>query len=139
MKAKGYMGKVLQIDVGNRRIEQRPLSDLVAEKYIGGSGLGAKFLYDGTKPETKALDPENPLIFAVGPLTGTQIYNSNRFEVIAKSPLTGIYGESNCGGHWGESFKKCGYDALLITGKADRPITISATNTGMPTRAIQAK
>jgi aldehyde:ferredoxin oxidoreductase len=128
MKAKGYMGKVLQIDVGNRRIEQRPLSDLVAEKYIGGSGLGAKFLYDGTKPETKALDPENPLIFAVGPLTGTQIYNSNRFEVIAKSPLTGIYGESNCGGHWGESFKKCGYDALLITGKADRPITISLSN-----------
>jgi len=128
MKAKGYMGKILHIDVGNRKIEQRPLSDPVAEKYIGGSGLGAKILYDETAPETKALDCENPLIFAVGPLTGTKIYNSNRFQVIAKSPLTDIYGESNCGGYWGEAFKRCGYDAVLITGKADRPITICLSN-----------
>ena len=77
MKAKGYMGKVLQIDVGSREIEKLPFSDSVAEKYIGGSGLGARFLYDETTPDTKALDPENPLIFAVGPLTATPIYNSN--------------------------------------------------------------
>lgn len=128
MKAKGYMGNILHIDVGTRKIEKRPLSDPVAEKYIGGSGLGAKILYDETAAERKALDRENPLIFAVGPLTGTRIYNSNRFQVVAKSPLTEIYGESNCGGYWGEAFKKCGYDALLITGKADRPITICLSN-----------
>jgi len=124
MKAKGYMGKILYIDVGNQKSEDRPLSDHLAEKYIGGSGLGAKLLYDATTAETEPLGPENPLIFSVGPLTGTQIYNTNRFEVIAKSPLTGIYGEANCGGYWGETFKKCGYDALFITGKADNPITI---------------
>jgi len=76
------------------------------EKYIGGSGLGAKLLYEYTNHQTDPLSPENVLIFMTGPFTGTKMFSSDRFEVITKSPLTGIYAESDCGGKWGEEFKK---------------------------------
>ena len=102
MKAKGYWGKILHIDLERGAITHKTLDDERARKYIGGSGLGARILYDETTADTDPLGPDNPLIFAVGPLTGTRIFNSNRFEVVARAPLTGIYGEANCGGFWGD-------------------------------------
>jgi aldehyde:ferredoxin oxidoreductase len=96
--------------------------------YIGGSGLGARILYDETGFDTDPLGPDNPLIFAVGPLTGTKVFNANRFQVVARSPLTGIYGEANCGGFWGESFKNCGYDALVIRGQSKKPVYLYMDN-----------
>jgi aldehyde:ferredoxin oxidoreductase len=124
MKAQGYMGQVLRVDLTRRIFETRPLDDETAEKYVGGSGLGTRILYDETTAATVPLGPENPLIFASGPLVGTRIYNSNRFSVVSRSPLTGHYGEANSGGHWGGAFKKCGYDALVITGAADEPVLL---------------
>jgi len=128
MKAKGYWGKILRIDLDRGRISEEALSDKVARMYIGGSGLGARILYDETTSTTDPLGPDNPLIFAVGPLTGTKVFNSNRFEVVARSPLTGIYGEANCGGFWGESFKNCGYDALVIRGQSKKPVYLYIDN-----------
>jgi aldehyde:ferredoxin oxidoreductase len=126
MKSGGYWGKILRIDLSsgktNTYTDTKYLTDGIARKYIGGSGLGARILYDETTPETDPLGPENPLIFAVGPLTGTRVFNSNRFQVVARSPLTGIYGEANCGGFWGEVFKNCGYDAMVIHGQARKPV-----------------
>lgn len=124
MRAKGYMKKILRIDLNTMKVKVDQLDNEIAEKYIGGSGLGAKILYDETSDDLDPLGPDNLLIFAVGPFTGTRVYNSNRLEVISKSPLTGIYAEANCGGYWGETFKRCGYDALVIKGKAKAPVYI---------------
>ena len=126
--AKGFFSKVLYVDLSEEKITVEHFEERFYRKYIGGSGLGAKILFDGTTEATDPLGPENLLIFAVGPLTGTKIFNSNRFEVISKSPLTGIYGEANCGGYWGECFKRCGYDALVVSGKAKSPVYIYIEN-----------
>ena len=130
MSTKGYMGKVLRVDLSAKKIREDALSDRTAELFIGGSGFGARILYDETKPDTDPLGPENPLIFAVGPLTGTQVFNSCRFQVVTKSPLTGIFAESNSGGYWGEVFKKCGYDAMVVEGRSDRPVYVSIDEQG---------
>ncbi|MBN2322184.1 MAG: aldehyde ferredoxin oxidoreductase family protein [Spirochaetes bacterium] len=124
MKSKGYMGKIARIDLDTGTITRIKLDDTTVRRFIGGSGLGAKILFDHTSVETDPLGPENLLIFAVGPCTGTRIFNSNRYQVVTKSPLTGIYGEANCGGNWGEIFKKCGYDALVVRGASKTPVSI---------------
>jgi aldehyde:ferredoxin oxidoreductase len=131
MRSKGYWGRILRIDLGSGKTHTDSLTDATARKYIGGSGLGARILYDETTPETDPLGPDNPLVFAVGPLTGTRIFNSNRFQVVARSPLTGIYGEANCGGFWGEVFKKCGYDAMVIRGQSKKPVYLYIDDDGV--------
>ncbi len=128
MKTKGYMGKIARVDLSRKKIEIIELDDAFARKYIGGSGFGAKFLYDETGPETDPLGPDNLLIFATGPVTGTKAFNSDRFEVITKSPKSGMYGEANCGGRWGSRFKKCGFDALVIKGCSDKPVYLDISD-----------
>lgn len=127
MESKGYMGKIAEVNLTTEEITIRDFPEDIAKKYLGGSGFGAKVLYDETGPETDPLGPENPLIFAAGPVTGTRSFNSDRFEVISKSPKTGIYGEASCGGHWGSRFKKCGFDALIIRGKSPKPVYLRIT------------
>jgi aldehyde:ferredoxin oxidoreductase len=127
MESKGYMGKIAEVNLTTEKITIRDFPEEIAKKYVGGSGFGAKVLYDETGPETDPLGPDNPLIFATGPVTGTRSFNSDRFEVITKSPKTGIYGEASCGGHWGSRFKKCGFDALIIRGKASKPVYLRVT------------
>ena len=124
MMAKGYFFEVLYVDLSRKKKHTEHFDEETYRKYIGGSGLGARILFEGTSKTTDPLGPDNLLIFAVGPLTGTSVFNSNRFEVISKSPLTDIYAEANCGGYWGECFKRCGYDAVVISGKAKSPIYI---------------
>jgi len=131
MMAKGTFFKVLYVDLSEEKTTVEHFDEGFYRTYIGGSGIGAKILFDRTSKTTDPLGPENLLIFAVGPLTGTKIFNSNRFEVISKSPLTGIYGEANCGGYWGECFKRCGYDALIVSGKAKSPIYIYIDSDGV--------
>jgi len=123
----GFMGKILEINLSTSQIKTTRLNEKTARKYLGGSGLGAKILYDETGPETNPLGPENILIFSTGPVTGTLGFNSNRFEVSAKSPHTGLIGEASCGGTWGGMFKKTGYDALIFRGKSERPVYLMLT------------
>ncbi|MFH1927377.1 MAG: aldehyde ferredoxin oxidoreductase N-terminal domain-containing protein, partial [Chloroflexota bacterium] len=101
----GYTGKCLYVDLTTGQIEPREYDTALAEQYLGGNGLGTRLLWEQVGPEVDPLSPENLLIFATGPLCGTLMPNSGRVEVIAKSPLTGIYGDANAGGFFGPELK----------------------------------
>jgi aldehyde:ferredoxin oxidoreductase len=110
------------VDLTRRTIRSEPLEERVARCYIGGSGLGARILFEETDTDTLPLGPENVVILATGPVTGTKMYSSDRFAGVTLSPLTGIFAESTAGGHWGSSLKKSGYDAVVLRGRADRRV-----------------
>jgi aldehyde:ferredoxin oxidoreductase len=120
----GYVGKIIRIDLTHREVREIALSEDLAGTWLGGNGIGIKTLWDEVPPHVGALSPENILTFATGPLTGTAWPCSGRMEAIAKSPLTGIYGDSNCGGTFGPELKFAGIDALLITGAAEAPVIL---------------
>ena len=107
------------INLTSRTIQSLPLSEKVAEEYIGGVGIAAKITAQMVKPLMDPYDEANPLIFMTGPLTGTVIPWSGRHCVATISPLTGIWGESYAGGTWGRELKKAGLDGIVVTGKAD--------------------
>jgi aldehyde:ferredoxin oxidoreductase len=121
----GYFMKIAEINLTTEEINFIILEEKEVKKFIGGSGIGAKLLYGYTDHKTDPLSSENVLIFMTGPLTGTKTFSSDRFEVITKSPLTGIYTESDCGGRWGEGLKKCGLDGIVIKGEAKKPVYIT--------------
>lgn len=120
--ASGYMQRILRVDLSTGKVVEEPLDENLARAYIGGSGLAARFLYDETDASTDPLGPDNPLIFMTGPLTGARVPTSGRHAVVAKSPLTGIWGESDVGGGWGVTLKAAGYDGIIITGQAATPV-----------------
>lgn len=119
---KGYAGKILRVDLSKGRIEEQALDENLAKKFIGGSGLGAKILYDETGPETDPLGPENRLIFMTGPFAATPVITSGRHAVVTKSPLTGIFAEADSGGTWGPFLKRAGFDGVVISGKSAKPV-----------------
>lgn len=118
----GYHGKLLRVDLTKRSVEVQDLDPKLLEKYVGGAGIGAKILYEETTPATDPLGPENGLMAMTGPYTGTVVPSSSRHHMMARSPLTGILGESNVGGSWAVHFKKTGFDGIVITGKSDHPV-----------------
>jgi aldehyde:ferredoxin oxidoreductase len=118
----GYAGRVLQVDLTRGKIASQELDKDLARSYIGGNGFCARLLFDLIKPGTNPLGPENVLIFAAGPLNGTIWPQSGRYEVAAKSPLTGLYGEANSGGHWGSELKYAGFDVIIIRGRSSKPV-----------------
>lgn len=117
----GYMGKILRVDLVNRRTRIEELDEKLARNWVGGSGIGTKFLYDETNEQTNALSPQNLLIFMTGPLTGSTVPGTGRHEVAFKSPLTGIFGRAGVGGSWGVALKRAGFDGIILMGKADKP------------------
>lgn len=119
----GYSGKLLAIDLTSGRIEKKELDKQLVKEYIGGRGFVAKLLYDYISPERDILSPSNPLILATGPLSGVAPC-SGRITVGARSPLTKIHGDSNVGGEFATELKMAGYDAIVITGKAEKPVYI---------------
>jgi len=120
--AHGYRGKILRVDLTTGELRDEPLPEALARMYLGGSGLAAHYLYDETDDSTDPLGPHNLLCFMVGPFVGTPVPASNRFAAAARSPLTGIWGEADCGGRWGGALKSAGYDGILITGRAAPPV-----------------
>ncbi|RLI01421.1 hypothetical protein DRO38_05180, partial [Candidatus Bathyarchaeota archaeon] len=118
----GYAGEILRIDLSKRKIHQWRADESLLRKFIGGSGLAAKILFDETGPSVDPFDPENLLIFMTGPVTATRVPLSGRYQVVSKSPLTGIYGESDSGGSWGPELKKTGFDGIVISGRASKPV-----------------
>jgi aldehyde:ferredoxin oxidoreductase len=92
--------------------------------YLGGASLAARILYPVLTEELDPLSPESPLLFLTGPLSGTAGPTVGRFIVCGKSPATGLWAESNCGGFWGPELRFCGYDGVWITGKANNPVFI---------------
>ncbi|HEY3316749.1 MAG TPA: aldehyde ferredoxin oxidoreductase family protein [Bacillota bacterium] len=122
MRYQGYTGKYLEVDLTTGRIETRPVEDKLAETYLGANGFGTRLLWERVGPEVDPLSPENIIVFATGPLNGTLMPNSGRMEVITKSPLTGIYGDSNAGGFLGPELKFAGVDFVVFSGRAAAPV-----------------
>ncbi|MBE0518045.1 MAG: aldehyde ferredoxin oxidoreductase family protein [Thermoplasmata archaeon] len=122
MTADGYTGKVLRVDLTNEKISTEPLNKEWAKQYIGGKGLGAKYLFEELKPGTDPLSPENILSVWTGPLVGTLVPLTSRYVIVTKSPLTGTFLDSYAGGFFGPEIKYSGFDGLIITGKASKPV-----------------
>ena len=118
----GYAGKYLRVDLTTGKISNVPLPEEIARDFLGGNGFGTKILWDEVGPDVDPLAPDNRLIFATGPLTGTVFPTAGRLEVITKSPLTGIYGDANSGGHFTPELKRSGYDMIIFQGRSKRPV-----------------
>ncbi len=130
----GYHKKMLRVDLTRRKVEVQELDDSLLEKYVGGAGPGTRLLYDETTATTDPLGPENVLIAMTGPFTDSRVPSSSRHHVMARSPLTGLLGESNVGGSWAVHFKKTGYDGIVVTGKADTPVYLWIHDGGVEIR-----
>jgi aldehyde:ferredoxin oxidoreductase len=118
----GYCGKILVVELSEGKIEELKPSEQTYRKFIGGTGLGVRFLYEKMKPGSDPLGNENMLGFVTGPLTGTSAPGSGRFTVVCKSPLTNAWADSNSGGYWGPELKYAGFDAVFIKGSAKGPV-----------------
>ena len=117
---KGYFGKFLKINLTSGQTSEMPISETDQEKYIGGSTLAAKIIYDYVKPGMDPLSPENPIIFNTGPFTGSNVPMVSRAAICGISPGTGLWGEATTGGKFPMRLKGTGYDGIIITGKAKK-------------------
>jgi aldehyde:ferredoxin oxidoreductase len=124
------MHKYLDVDLTSGKIQEKKLDSKLAEKFIGGKGLGAKILYDELKAGVDPLSPENIILFMTGPLTGTSVVTSGRWCIVTKSPHTGIFLDSQIGGNFGHRLKKAGYDFILVRGKAANLCYLLVTSEG---------
>jgi aldehyde:ferredoxin oxidoreductase len=123
----GYAGNLLYVNLSSGEISSRPLPAELVSKYIGGSGVAAALfcqLVGSSMDDASPLGPENPLIFMTGPLAGSGLPASGRMVACAKSPLTGIWSESNAGGFFGAELKRAGFDGIILTGSADSPLSL---------------
>ncbi len=123
-KTFGYAGKILRINLTRKEVKTQPTEKDLMLNFLGGRGFNAKRLYDEVGRHVQSLSPENKLMFATGPLVGTAFPLGARFNVSAKSPLTGIFGDSNVGGHFSAEMKFAGYDQIVIEGKSPKPVYI---------------
>ena len=122
---KGYTNRTLYINVGDNTIKEKPVTDFMKEKFVGGKGFGLWYLWNAVTPETKWNDPENEIIVGTGPICGiTQYPGSGKSLVVSLSPLTNLPFDSNVGGFFGPYLKFSGFDALEIQGKAEKDVII---------------
>ncbi len=123
-----WQKQILRVDLSSGSCGIEPLNMEWADEYLGSRGLGSKYLYEEMDPAADALSPDNKLVFATGPLTGTMASTSGRYTVITKGALTGAIACSNSGGKFGGELKNAGYDMLIIEGKADKPVYLHIEN-----------
>ena len=121
MYSGGYTGKVLRVDLTSRTYAEEPLPVETARDFIGGGGFTVKYLFDEVPADCDPLGPQNKLIFAPGPFTGTTIPCASRMAINAKSPLTGAMGVGLTGGHFPVEMKRAGYDVIIVEGVAAEP------------------
>ncbi|MGB9723696.1 MAG: aldehyde ferredoxin oxidoreductase family protein [Chloroflexia bacterium] len=120
--AYGFWGRVLWVNLSTREVREEALPEAVYRRFLGGYGLGVSLLYERMPAGADPLGPENILAFLPGLLTGSGAPFSGRFMVAARSPLTGGWGEANCGGRFGPALRGAGYDGLFVTGMSARPV-----------------
>ena len=116
-KYSGYMGRIAKFDLSTGELSDYPWTDKERELFIGGKIAAAKIMFDNFSGDEKAFSEENMIIISTGPLTGTGVPSSSRFDISSISPLTGITTSSNSGGRFGYYLKKAGFDALILTGR----------------------
>jgi aldehyde:ferredoxin oxidoreductase len=129
------MQPILKINLSTEETREIEIPKDWQNEYLGGASLGARLLYKHLVPELDPLSPEAPLLFMCGPLTGTSGPAVGRFVICGRSPATGLWAESNCGGFWGPELRKTGYDGLWIEGKAEKPIYLWINNGQVEIRA----
>lgn len=117
-----YMGKVLWVDLSTGDFTEETIPEELYKKYLSGIGLAAHLLYERIPAGADPMGPENILGFVSGLLTGTPSLFSGRWMAVGKSPLTGTWGDANCGGYFSLSIKKCGYDGIFFSGAAEQPV-----------------
>jgi aldehyde:ferredoxin oxidoreductase len=117
----GWTGMVLRVNLTTRTVTKEPLREEWAHDYIGGRGLGARYLLAEVDPQIDPFSPDNKLMVVTGPLTGTNASCGSRYMVVTKGPLTNAITTSNSGGHWGPELKAAGYDMLILEGRASSP------------------
>ncbi len=116
-----YTKRILHVDLSTGKTEIEPLKEEIAKKYIGGIGLGMRLFLDNSKAGVDPFSPQNPIIFATGPLSGTMAPSAgNGYAVVSKSPLTEGIAESKSHGFFGAELKRAGYDAVIFTGKSEK-------------------
>src|SRR5664280_1791411 len=118
----GWTGTILRVDLTKGTITREATDPKLARDYLGARGLGGHIVRSEVDPKTDALGPDNKLVFAPGPFTGTFAPSAGRFNVVTKGPLNGVLAASNSGGSFGPELKYAGYDALVIEGKAAKPV-----------------
>jgi len=120
----GWNGLFLRVNLSKMKAIPKKYDVKTAKCFLGGRGFAAKILWDELKPGTDPLSPKNKLIFAAGPLTGFPLPSSGKLVVAAKSPLTGGYGDGNIGSFAAVQMRKAGYDAIIVEGKAEKPVVL---------------
>ncbi len=125
---KGYMGKVLEVDLTSGTVGEYPVTDTDRELFLGGRFLSTKILWDELEKGVDPLSADNLLIVMTSPLTGSGAPSSSRYDISAKSPLTGAIGHSNSGGNFGIHLKKAGYDGIVVRGRAEKPVYLEIDN-----------
>ena len=123
--ANSFWGKLLRVDLTNGTIKEEGIPEEKMKMFLGARGLGSKYLADEIDPKIDPLSPENKLIFAPGPLSGTTAPTGGRYDVITKGPLTGTIAASNSGGFFGAEVKFAGYDMIIVEGRSEKPVYIS--------------
>ncbi len=114
------MGRILRVDLGREQISEESLDNETLRKYVGGTGLGAKYLYEEVPPGVEWSDAENRIMFFTGPLGGTKVSGSGTFSVVSKGPMTNMAGASQANGYFGAFLRFAGFDGIIVHGKAKR-------------------
>jgi len=127
LMAFGYTGKILQVDLTNARIAVEEKDDIFYRTYLGGRGIGYSYLLKEVPPKIDPFSPENILVLATGVMTGSPLAASCRFSAVGKSPLTGAAGESEAAGFFGPELKMAGFDAVVLRGRAEKPVYLWVT------------
>jgi len=126
----GYGGRVLFVDLASGASRVEPLDPRVARAYLGGNGLAARLLYDHVPAGTDPLGPANAVVFGAGPITDTTVPGNSRACVATKSPLTGLFFDSTFGGRFPATLKRTGFDAVVLTGRAEVPAYLAISEHG---------
>ncbi len=124
----GWSGKILRVDLGREKVVKQQLEKEMAVGFLGGRGFNSKVLFDEVKPGIDPFSPDNVICFAIGPFTGTTLPSSGRIEVSTLSPLSGILGDGNAGGYFPTYLKLAGYDQIVFSGRASKPVYLRIDN-----------
>jgi len=134
----GYAGQLLRIDLTDEKCKKEPLDPAIARMYLGGKGLAAYMFFNEVKKSVVPLSSDNKLIFMTGPLCGSiGGVCASRFAVCTKSPLTGAWLDSSCGGFWGPELKFAGYDGVIVEGRSDKPVYIHIQDENVEIRSAE--
>jgi len=131
---RAYCGRILRVDLSTKELQEEPIKEEWARKFIGGKGLGIRYLYDLVRPGTDPFSPQNVVIFMTGPLTATVASTVSRMANVTKSPLSLTMSDSYSGGYFPAELKFAGFDGIIVSGRSSRPVYLSIKDGGTELR-----